>query len=263
MNTRTKSTLWIAAVAAALLAFAPATAATADSLQPTPAVGGAQPGGEEVRFGTTLEDSVLLGVAGQDSGGVASPNSGGVASPEGGGVTIQTIPFNPGDVAACNLANNPNWVIVENIHTFPYDNGSGNPAWSGGDVDLLCGTETTSGFKHIRDRHQWGQIGSPNGWETVRASASGALGYQSPQSWDEYMIHAVHDTLDYANPYPAVNQEQQKVCFSAPFHIWKGTQIYASYYANTVLSKSNYIVITAFLSNNSQASACNSTAWND
>ncbi|MEU4014094.1 hypothetical protein AB0E56_02405 [Microbacterium sp. NPDC028030] len=47
-----------------------------------------------------------------------------------------------------------------------------------------------------------------------------------------------------------------KVCFSAPFRIFKDGQVYASFYANTIVSKTNYIVITAYPSDNSQASAC-------
>ncbi len=131
----------------------------------------------------------------------------------------------------------------------------GNIVWSGGDLDLLCGTDATSGYEHIRQRHQWSSPNFPNSWETVRSSASDALGYTAPQSWDEFMAHAVEDTLDY-DVLPEHNNAQQKACFAMPFNIWKGEKIYASYFANTVVSKSNYIIITAFLSNNSQASAC-------
>lgn len=69
------------------------------------------------------------------------------------------------------------------------------------------------------------------------------------------MIHAVSDTLDYT-VLPQRNYADQKICFAVPFNIWKGDQLYASYYANTIVSTSNYTIITAFLSNNSQASAC-------
>jgi hypothetical protein len=60
---------------------------------------------------------------------------------------------------------------------------------------------------------------------------------------------------DYSYPSPQTIPGD-KVCFSAKFRIYVGDQVYASYYANTIVSKTNYSVVTAFLSNNSQASAC-------
>lgn len=206
--------------------------------------------GEEVRFGPTLEQSVLIGLARR-----ASENDSELAS-------TKSIPFNPVDSLQCDALNNADHVIEE-IHSFPYSTPDGSQIlWPGGDIDLLCGTDNSSGFKHIRYRHQWPSFGATNGWETVRASASAALGYTSPQSWDEYMIHAVQDTLDYSYPSPQVNNDQQKVCFSAPFNIYKGTSVYASYYANTIVSKNNFRIVTAYLSNVSQASACYN-GWQD
>ncbi|MBF4562347.1 hypothetical protein ITJ43_09355 [Microbacterium sp. VKM Ac-2870] len=165
-----------------------------------------------------------------------------------------SIPTNPNDILQCDFFNNADHVVWT-VDTWPREDFYGNLIWSGGDVDLLCGTDATSGYKHIRQRHQNPSPNFWNGWETVRASASAALGYESPQKWDEYMTHAVEDTLDY-DPAPWVNNAEQKICFSAPFNIYKGSAIYASYYANTVVSKSNYVIITSFLSNQSQASAC-------
>lgn len=208
----------------------PAIPATAD-------VNEAPDDGVEVRIGTSLEDSVLLGSAGEE--------------PE---ASVFSIPFNPVDVAQCNVLNNAEHVLTT-IDSWPYTNGS-LTIWSGGDIDLECGTEDTSGFKHIRDRHQFASWNHPNGWETVRASASAALGYESPQTWDEFMIHAVEDTLDYSMPTPVVNYANDTVCFSAPFNIFVGGSIYASYYANTVVSRSNYTFVTAYLSDISYASAC-------
>jgi hypothetical protein len=138
----------------------------------------------------------------------------------------------------------------------PWRFGNGTDiTWPGGDVDLRSGTDTTSGYKHIRQRHQYPVPTLPNAWETVRQSASDALGYTSSAVWDKYMIHAIRDSLDYAYPYPT-NIGNQKVCFSAPFRIYKGAQTYASYYVNTVISKSNFIVVTAYPSSNSQYSDC-------
>ncbi|WP_146114380.1 hypothetical protein [Microbacterium sp. MYb72] len=235
----------VALASTAVLLFGGASAANAqgDSLgHARPAF----PAPEEVRFGATYEESVVLGLVGEEPTG---------------GVSSRSIPFNPIDSLQCDVMNNADHVLIDDMYTYAYANGA-EVLWPGGDVDLLCGTDTTSGFKHIRSRHQWPGVGGSNGWETVRASASAALGYTAPQTWDEFMIHAVHDTLDYSFPEPVVNQAQQKVCFSAPFHIWKGTQVYATYYANTVVSKSNFIVVTAFLSNSSYFSACN-TSWSN
>jgi hypothetical protein len=193
--------------------------------------------GEEVRIGKTLEESTLIGISGEE--------------PEQ--VSTRSIPLNPQDVWECDFASNPDHVVLE-IETWQYSNG-GVTTWPGGDVDMLCGTDASSGYKHIRQRHQHPTPTLPNAWETVRQSASDALGYTSPQVWDEYMVHALHDSLDYSYPYPK-NVGNQKVCFSAPFRIYKGDQIYASYYVNTIISKSNFIVVTAYPSTNSFVSDC-------
>lgn len=227
-------------------AFASDTSGDAGNDQAPAASAGA---GEEVRFGTSLEHSVLIGVSGQD------PAKSDTVSP-------MSIPFNPVDSVQCDALNNADYVLAE-LHSYAYSTPDGTQTlWSGGDIDLLCGTDNSSGFKHIRSRHQYPSFGAVHGWETVRASASDALGYTSPQSWDEYMFHAVEDTLDYSYPSPQVNNEEQKVCFSAPFNIYKGASIYATYYANTIVSKNNFIIITSYLSNVSQASACYD-GWDD
>jgi len=193
---------------------------------------------QEVRFGPSLEESVLIGVA---------------TAPTSGGMTTQSIPLSPQDIFECDIKSNKNHVVWE-TESWTRKQGS-TTLWAGGDLDLRCGSDSTSGYKHIRHRHQYASASFPNAWETVRASASKALGHQAPQPWDSFMSRAVMDTLK-NDLIPAVNSAQQKACFAAPFHIWKGGKKFASYYANTVVSKSNYIIITAFLSNNSQASAC-------
>lgn len=232
-------------------AFASGTTADVGTEQtPAPAATASAGTGEEVRFGPSLEHSVLIGVSGEDP------------AAKSGTVSPQSIPFNPNDSLQCDALNNADYVLAD-IYSYAYSSPDGSQTlWPGGDIDLLCGTDNSSGFKHIRSRHQYPSFGAIHGWETVRASASDALGYTAPQSWDEFMIHAVHDTLDYSYPSPQVNNEKQKVCFSAPFHIYKGASIYASYYANTVVSKNNFIIVTAFLSNVSQASACYD-GWDD
>jgi hypothetical protein len=194
--------------------------------------------GEEVRIGKTLEDSTLIGISGEE------PQD----------VSARSIPLNPQDVFECDFNNNPDHVVLE-IYTYQYGGGSEPLVWTGGDVDLECGTDSSSGYKHIRQRHQYPTPTLPNAWETVRDSASDALGYTSPQVWDEYMVHAIHDSLDYSLPYPR-DIGNDKTCFSAPFHIYKGAQIFASYYVNTILSSSNYIVVTAYPSTNSAYSDC-------
>lgn len=144
---------------------------------------------QQVRVGTTLEDSVLVGESSES------------------GISTQSVPFNPNDVLQCNVRNQAEHVL-ETVENWPYGSGS-QTIWPGGDIDLLYGTENTSGFKHIRDRHQYASTTHPNGWETYRASASSALGYEAPQSWDEYMMHAIHDTLDYSSPLPRINSSSQ------------------------------------------------------
>ncbi|WP_251448164.1 hypothetical protein [Microbacterium sp. USTB-Y] len=69
------------------------------------------------------------------------------------------------------------------------------------------------------------------------------------------MDHAIKATLDMPQP-PAVALSNDKACFSAPYHIWQGTKIYSSWYANTISSVNNNIVITAYLSDSYWTSDC-------
>ncbi len=69
------------------------------------------------------------------------------------------------------------------------------------------------------------------------------------------MVRAVNDALTQSNPYPVYNKVNNTVCFSAPYYIFKGTRVYASYYVNVVVSKSNHSLVTAYPSN-SFKSAC-------
>lgn len=84
------------------------------------------------------------------------------------------------------------------------------------------------------------------------------LGLLVPLVWEQYMVHAVQGSLDFASQYPK-NIGDQKVCSSAPFHLSQGAQIFASNFLNTIISKSNFSVVTAYPSTNSQFSACNQT----
>lgn len=69
------------------------------------------------------------------------------------------------------------------------------------------------------------------------------------------MDHAIQDTLDMPMPLPS-DIGNNKACFSAPFYIWVGTEIYSYWYANTILSVNNNRVITAYLSDNDYVSDC-------
>ena len=90
--------------------------------------------GDEIRIGTSLENSTLLGVVGETA--------------------VTPYLFDPLDTLNCDWGNDPNWEVTSYWH-YRFDNAWG-PWIPEGSTPLKCGTDTSSGFKHIRSRHQWG-----------------------------------------------------------------------------------------------------------
>lgn len=169
-------------------------------------------------MGKTLEDSTLIGISGEPE---ASTNL-----------------FDPVDSLQCDALGNAGHVI-ETHYVYQFN------IYPAGLIDLKCGTDTTSGFKHIRFRHQWAPPGYVGSWEGVRQAASNELGYPAPETWDDFMWNAVTDSLDQPIA-PPVAQEGNKVCFSTTFNIWRGTKPVALFWVNTIMSVNNRIVITAY-----------------
>lgn len=229
MNTRAKLRLGVTTVM--LFALLPASAAHAAATEDQAT--GDEP--VEVRMGATLEDSVLIGYEGDPP--------------------VTPFLFDIGDSIACDLANNADHVIATIPDTFPYANGN-LTIWPGGDVDLACGTDTTSGFKHIRARHQFGVPGHPNSWELLRSSASAALGYETSYSWDDFMFDASKDAIAWSYPTPVKQSSNQTTCFSADYYIWKGDVPYSQWKANVIVSYTSFEIVTSFLSDYSWVSDC-------
>lgn len=218
-------------IAAALLALIPAagaSASTSDAPEPDD-----HP--VEVRMGATLEDSVFLGY--EDT------------------PPITPFLFDIGDTIACDWAGNADHVVATIEDTYPYTNGS-TTIWPGGDVDLACGTNETSGFKHIRARHQNGVPGHPNSWELLKDSASDALGYETSYSWDDFMFDASHDAIFWSHPTPVKQTANQTTCFSADYYIWKDGVPYSQWKANVIVSYTSFEIVTSFLSDYSWVSDC-------
>ncbi|WP_460800719.1 hypothetical protein [Microbacterium sp. GXF6406] len=162
--------------------------------------------------------------------------------------------FDPIDSLQCDVLGNADHTIT-NYSIYRFDTPSGDPWITAGAVSLLCGTDTTSGFKHIRSRHQSSTSFHPNSWETIRSSAI-AAGANPGIPWDDYMDHAIQDSLDFAMPFPA-NIGGGKACFSTIFHIWVGEEVYASWYVNSIVAVSNRLVVTAYPSDIAYTSDCN------
>lgn len=222
----------VLAVSTVLPAYA---AEPTDVAHPAAADNTASTDGLEVRIGTEYEDSTVVGLVGDEPG-------------------ITPYLFDPGDSLNCDLLNDANWTITNYFHYATDHPTTGNSWVPQGYTPLLCGTDTTSGFKHIRYRHQWGNTLHPHSWEAFRQSAIDA-GASTAFSWDDYMDKAIKDTLDFPYPYPS-DQGNGKACFSVDFYVWVGDEIYSSWYANTILSVNNNRVITAYLSDNNYYSDC-------
>jgi hypothetical protein len=156
--------------------------------------------------------------------------------------------FDAGDSFNCDFKKTDTWQITS------YKLRSKDLLLPSKTVKLYCGT-ATYGFTHIRARHQWGTKAHPNSWEKLRASATAALGKTAPYSWDDFMDNAIKDTLFTTSPRPSALPNSMG-CWSAPFHIWKGSRIYSSWYANTIISRSGHHIVTAYLSDPGKTSDC-------
>lgn len=199
--------------------------------------------GEELRIGSTWESSRFVGIVGGGGQGGAQN-------------AARSIPMNPADVFSCNIQNNADHVLAE-LSTYEYSNG-GEIFWPGGDVDLLCGTEPTSGFKHIRDRHQWSTPEHPNAWEDVRSALYRLTGSMPSEPWDFFMWEATNNTVGQSDIPVYVNTIAQKSCFHAPYRIFRedGTVV-AEWTSNVILSRNNFVVISSFMSDRTGTHDCN------
>lgn len=81
-------------------------------------------------------------------------------------------------------------------------------------------------------------------------------GCKSGIPWDDYMDHAIQDSLDFTTPFP-INIGGGKACFSTNFHIWVGDSICASWYVNSIVSVNNHLVVIAYPSDIANRSDCN------
>lgn len=79
--------------------------------------------------------------------------------------------------------------------------------------------------------------------------------YREWLAWDDYMDHAIQDSLDFAMPFPA-DLGNNKACFSTVFFIWVGEDPVYQWYVNTIMSTNNDLIITAYPSDNSAVSDC-------
>ena len=193
---------------------------------------GAVPSGSEIRVGATYEESTLIGVTGD---------------------LVSPYLFDPIDSFQCEVIHNADHMIVE-MDTWPITTPSGGYLWSGGDTDLRCGTEQTSGWWHIQSRHQKSTAAHPNSWETIRDSASAVLGYETYFSWDDFMWMAVQDMFTY--PMETSYEGNDKVCISNTFSIWKDDVPVYTFWVNTIASRNNLLIISAYPSDIMYLSDC-------
>ncbi|WP_295791414.1 hypothetical protein [uncultured Microbacterium sp.] len=203
--------------------------------------------GETLLAGTSFETAKVIGQV-----GVAEVSD----KPQMG---TFSVPLDPTDWAVCDVGGDANRVLGT-IYTWPFTN-AGENLWWGGDVDLLCGTPSTSGWKHIRDRHQYDSPGHPNSYEDVRGVFYKLTGNLPSAPWDFYMWEAVTATLDQPEHPIMVNKSEQKTCFHAPYRIFTGNgQVVAWWTNNVILSRNNFTIITAFFSDNTGQHDC--YRWN-
>ena len=71
---------------------------------------------------------------------------------------------------------------------------------------------------------------------------------------DDFMAKGVGDSMLWAEQ--AIILGSNKACFSAPFFIKKGSQIYPQWFVNTVISTNNELVITSYLSDDDFSPGC-------
>jgi hypothetical protein len=141
--------------------------------------------------------------------------------------TSVVSPFllDPVDAFQCNVSNNAS-------HTVTWWTAKKTSTYAGGRIDLKCGTATTSGYKHIKARHQ-------TDWQNRVNQAGGGT------AWDDLLNFSVAQA--FKAPSSVVNQGSGKICYTTPIRLYKsnGTLI-TTYYPRAVLSSTNKILITAF-----------------
>lgn len=181
-----------------------------------------------------MESSLLLGVTGE---------------PE-----VMPRLLDPIDVINCQTLNNENHVVKNFTVMWPLSLPDGSTFIDAGELALKCGTATSNGWKHIQDRHQYSTSAHPNSWESIR-NAGNSVGAFPGWAWDDYMDHAVQDSIDW--PMPFVRDiGSNKACVSTLFHIWVGETPQYTFWVNTIISVNNDLIISAYPSDNAQLSDC-------
>lgn len=106
-----------------------------------------------------------------------------------------------------------------------------------GNVKMLCGSATTSGYRHIAARHQKDWFKKLN-W----------LKNKNVSGWDHYMFSAVKGAL--ANPTKIKRQKGNKICYQGTVHreLWVNRKLKKkdSYTMKVILSTNHKRVITAY-----------------
>lgn len=140
------------------------------------------------------------------------------------GGSVSPMLLDPVDSLQCNVRNNANHMVT----SYTAVAGGG---FAGGTIRLFCGTSTTSGFKHIRDRHQ-------ADW------AAKLTKYGLGGTWDDFMDFATRQSL--AAPSRAVDQGYGKSCYTTPVQIRRADGVIAeTFYPRVIISRNNTLVITS------------------
>jgi hypothetical protein len=140
---------------------------------------------------------------------------------------IQPYVYGPVDSYWCDTLNDTYHMVTN------YDSAPGDGNFSGGEVRLYCGTNTSHGYKHIRYRHK-------SDWQNKMNSTGGA----GAATWDDFMDFAVFSALD--NPNFTDNQGNGKTCYTTPIHLYNDGAYQGTMWPSVVISRNNRLVITAF-----------------
>lgn len=103
------------------------------------------------------------------------------------------------------------------------------PGFSGGRIKLECGVDQSSGYRHIRYRHQ-------NDWTRKMAPMRG--------NWDDFMDFATRQSL--AAPSNFVDQGGGRLCYTTLIQVRdRPGKVIKSFYPRIAISKNNRRVITS------------------
>lgn len=130
--------------------------------------------------------------------------------------------LDPVDLVQCNIRNNAS-------HTVTWWTAKKTINYSGGRTDLKCGTQTSSGYKHIKFKHQ-------SEWQDRANEIGGG-------AWDDMMNWVVGTTLEY--PSATYTQSGLKACYTTTIAVVKNGKIVKTYNPRIIVSVNNKIVITA------------------